>query len=47
MVSIFAHTNEALNEMCNAEEEKQVTIVEAISVLKKMDKYETALMTVI
>lgn len=25
----FAHIKEALNEICNAEEEKQVTIVEA------------------
>lgn len=43
----FAHIKEALNEICNAEEEKQVTIVEATSLLKKMEKYETALMTVI
>jgi hypothetical protein len=39
----FAHIKEALNEICNAEEEKQVTIVEATSLLKKMDKYDSDL----
>lgn len=43
----FTHIKQALTEICKPEEEKKGTIVEASSLLKKMDKYKTALMTVI
>ena len=43
----YTHIKEALAEICDSKEEKKTTIVEATSLMKKMEKYETALMTVI